>query len=177
MPASWQRSRSSSHDLGRNRSLSSRAFEPAVGHDQMHGDDAVGHLARAAEILPLHARGLGALLERTGLVENEDGAHRVGRQLGDRGTQPLLHPIGQAFVVPQTGFEKLLQTAGRGARILGQRLGRLAVQVGEQPAGIIAKMLNGFRTLEKPLERPQKRREFRADGLDLIRGHGDPSQG
>ena len=89
--------------------------------------------------------------------------------------QRLLHAVGEALVVPQAGFEKLLQASRRRAGILGQRLSRLALQVGEQPAAIVAKVLNGFRIFKKPLERPQESRKFRADGLDLIRGHGTPS--
>jgi hypothetical protein len=105
------------------------------------------------------------------------GAHRIGREIRDRSAQCLLYAIGEALVVPQAGFEKLLQASARRARILGQWLRRLAIQVGEQPAGIIAKVPNGFRIFKKPLERPQKSGEFRADGLDLVRGHGVLSQG
>jgi hypothetical protein len=37
-------------------------------------------------------------------------------------------------------------------------------------------MPDRFQGVKEPLEQPQKRREFRADGVDLIRGHGVPSQ-
>src|SRR4051794_6996911 len=33
--------------------------------------------------------------------------------------------------------------------------------------------IEGWPIFKKPLARPQKRREFRAEGLDLIRGHED----
>src|SRR5207245_6347922 len=153
--------------LGQEQFAVEKGLERAMGYDQMDGDDPVGHLARAAEVLPLHARRLGPFLQRTGLVENANRAHRIGRQLGDRSAQRLLNAIGEAIMVPQAGFEKLLQTSWWRARILGQWLSRLAVQVGKQPAGIVSKVLNGSRVVKKPLEGQQKSREFRADGLDL----------
>jgi hypothetical protein len=71
----------------------------------------------------------------------------------------------------------LLQTPRWRARLLRQRLGRLAWQVGEQPPRLVAEVANGFRFIKEPLKGLQKCRKFRANGLDLIRGHKVPSQG
>jgi hypothetical protein len=84
------------------------------------GNDPVGHLADAAEVLPLDAGRLGALLERTGLVEDADGPDGVGRPVGDRGEQFALDGVREAIVIPQTGLEELLQVAWRDAGVQSQ---------------------------------------------------------
>jgi hypothetical protein len=92
----------------------------------------VGHLADAAEVLPLDAGRFAALLEGTGHVEDAHRPHGIGRQVGNLGAHFPLDGVGQALVVPQAGLEKLLQIARRNAGVLSERLGRLPRQVGEQ---------------------------------------------
>jgi hypothetical protein len=175
MSAARQRSRSSSHGAGRYGSLSSRAEGPA-GHRQVDGHDAVGPPADAPQVLVLHARGLVPLLQAAGLVRDADRADRTGRQVAGPGEQLPLDRVGQAAVAPQAGPEELLQVARRDPGVQGRGLGRLARQVRQQPAGVVAKVPGGLRGVKEPLERPQERGPSRADRPDLFRGHGNPSQ-
>jgi hypothetical protein len=59
----------------------------------------------------------------------------------------------------------------------GQRLGGLARQVGEQPPRVGAEMADRLGRVEESLERRQEGGNRGADGLDLIGGHPNPSQG
>jgi hypothetical protein len=163
--------------LGQVQFAVEKRLELSVRDRQMNGDDPVVDFAHTAEVLPLHARRLVALLERTGLIKDGDGADRIGRQLGDRVAQAPLHLIDEAIVVPQARLEKLLQIAWRHAGMIGDRFGGLAWQIGKQATRVVLEVLNGLGVVKEPLQRPQKRGESWSQRLDLFHGHGYPSQG
>ncbi len=132
--------------------------------------------ARGALASGCAPRRLGRLLERAGLVENANRAHRIGREFGDRSAQGLLHAIREALVVPQAGFKKLLQAAGIGVpAYLASGSGRLAGQVGQQPAGMMRKCCT-VPGVVKPLEGPQKAVNSGPAAWNRGDGNGFPRQ-
>ncbi len=122
--------------------------EQTAGDADMDGDDAVGDLADATQVLPLHARGLVALLEAAGLVDDADGAQRVGGEVGQHVRQLALEQVPGAAVIPGRGGEELLEGADGVAAGQGNGLDALARQVGEQAAAVAVEV-GGGRALEE----------------------------
>src|SRR5690606_6605658 len=115
----------------------------AVGHHQAHSDLAVGALPRAPRVLPLHARRVTALFEKTGVVDDPRRDRLVAFQLVHRvpGCQtPHWHilPSSRRREVHQPmvhrGHEPGIATGTR-----GHRLHALAFPVGQQTGRIYGK--------------------------------------
>lgn len=92
----------------------------------MHSHDAVVDLAAVAVVLPPRADRVGAALADAGLVHAPNG-------LGMRvvASHDLLAAVSQFLFMPLDRFQKALQRARRFAEPQGDRLGRLAMHVGE----------------------------------------------
>jgi hypothetical protein len=94
-----------------------------------HADLTVGDLARRAGVLPLHAAGGGALLEKAGLVDHQ---HGIRCRQGLEGI--VAHQITQRVGLPTAAAEHGLLPPGAGiARRLGTHPAGLAPLRPEQP--------------------------------------------
>src|SRR5262249_42565934 len=112
---------------------------------EVDGDNAVLDLADTAEVLPLHARRLGALLDGTGLVDQADDSQTVvghPRQLLD---DLLLAEVADVAGVPVVILEELLEGADRGAGLEGDGFDALAWQFGEESADVGLQVGEGLR--------------------------------
>ena len=154
-----------------------QGLEAALGHPDGHRHDAVGDLAHAAQVLPLHAGGLVPLLETAGLVDDADGAQRVGRQRAEVLGQAPLEAVAGLAVAPGGGGEELLEGADGGAAGQGDGLHALAGQVGEQAAAVAVEVGRGATPEEARAEVVQERGEGGAQASDVRIGHGDPPFG
>jgi hypothetical protein len=92
----------------------------------MHSHDAIIDLAAVAIVLPRGADRFAAALRDARFVHAPDG-------LGMRmvAGHDLLAAVAQLLFIPLDRFQKALQRAGRLAEMQGDRLGRLAMYVGE----------------------------------------------
>ena len=150
MPAASQRGQSSSQDLGRYRSASSSAWK----------------------VLPLHARGLFALLGATGLVDDPDGAERVGRECREDPGEVPLEGVAGEVVVPGGDDEELLEGADGGAADQGDRLDGLARQVGEQTMTVVVEVAGDAFLEEAAAVEVEVGRERGSEARDVSIGHG-----
>lgn len=92
----------------------------------MHSHDAIVDLAAVAVVLPPHANRIAAALANARLVHAPNG-------LGMRVVtgHDLLAAVSQFLFIPLDRFQEALQRARRFAELQGDRLGRLAMHVGE----------------------------------------------
>jgi hypothetical protein len=116
----------------------------AAGEAGVDGDDAVLDLAGLAAVLPLDARGVGAVLDGAGLVVQADGAEAVGGQAGKGGGEVLLQLGPGLGEGPAVVAEELLEGADGDAGGQGDGLAGLAGQVGEQAAAVDAEQVEGL---------------------------------
>ena len=138
---------------------------------------AVVHLAQAAEVLPLHAGGLGTALGGAGLVDQPDGAQAVGvRQGRQQGRGMALEPIADGGEVPGMVAQELLQGAHRGAGAQGDRLDALARQVGQQALDVSAEMAKSLRVRAAKQESIEEAGQGRPQVRKLLFGHEGPSR-
>src|SRR5262249_5695033 len=84
----------------------------ALADAEVDGYDAVVDLADAAEVLPVHAGGPGALLEHAGLVDDPDGAQLVAGQATQHPGGVALELVADGGEVPEVVREELLESAG-----------------------------------------------------------------
>jgi hypothetical protein len=113
-------------------------------------------IADTAEVLALHAGGLGAGLQSRGLIDQPDVAQAVIRQAGQFGRNVALQLIDDLGVLPLVVAEELLQGADSTARGQGDRLRRLAFQVGEQATAVGMQVAKGLRIAAAVQVRPQE---------------------
>src|SRR5262249_11519117 len=110
----------------------------ALGNAEVDSDDAVLLLAGLAAPLALHARGVLALLDRSGLVDDADGPQVLCGQtvqgVGDVALQDVAGPLEG----PEVVLEELLEGAHGDSGVEGDGLAGLAVEVGEQAAAVDA---------------------------------------
>jgi hypothetical protein len=97
----------------------------------MHAHDAIVDLAAAAVVLSRRTDGFAAALGDAGLVHAPDGLRMRMVPSHD-----LLAAVTQLFFIPLDPFQNALQRAGRPPELQGNRLGRLAMHVGELPLDI-----------------------------------------
>ena len=110
----------------------------------VHGDDAVLHLAFAAQILPLDAGRLVAPLAAACLVDHADGADAiVGQARCVLGELPL-EPGKDLVVVPRPVGEEDLQRPHRRPAGQGNGLDAFAWQRAEQSAAVIVEIGAGL---------------------------------
>jgi len=135
----------------------------------MDRDDPVLDLARTAEVLPLHAGGLDALLDRAGLVDDANRPHRIGRHVGDCGPDGPLDSIGQAGVVPQARLKKLLQGSGAPCQP-GSRSARPSSAASRKAGrGYTPGSAGWFSGCQRTARTAAKCGKCRSERLDLIR--------
>src|SRR6185369_7739942 len=113
------------------RGIEQGLVQPAADAE-VDGDDAVLDLADTAEVLTLHAGGLGTLFDGAGFVDEPDAAQVVGRQARQQGGGVAVELVTDGGEVPDVVLEELLQGADGGAGLQGDGLDALAGQVGEQ---------------------------------------------
>src|SRR5207302_3399439 len=77
----------------------------AAADAEVDADNAVGDLADTAEVLPLHAGGLGARLEGGGFVDQADAAQVVGSHGGQGGGDVALQLLADVGVSPEVVLE------------------------------------------------------------------------
>ena len=92
----------------------------------MHSHDAVVDLAAVAVVLPPRADRLAAALANARLVHAPNGL-----AMGVVASHDLLAAVSQFLFIPLDRFQKALQRARRFAELQGDRLGRLAMHIGE----------------------------------------------
>lgn len=92
----------------------------------MHSHHAVVDLAAVAVVLPPRADRVGAALADAGLVNAPNGF-----RMRVVASHDLLAAVSQFLFMPLDRFQKALQRARRFAEPQGDRLGRLAMHVGE----------------------------------------------
>src|SRR3989440_8898567 len=164
--------------LGQEQVGVDQALVTAAADAEVDGDDAVIDLADTAEVLPLHARGLGALFQGAGLVDQPDGAQLIGRVDGG---EPLggvlLLQLPDAVAVPVVVLEELLQGADGGAGLQGDGLDALGRQVGEHAADVGAEGGEGLRGAAAEDEAVEVVSQGRAQGAQLVLSHGTYSPG
>jgi len=121
----------------------------------MHSHHAVVHLAAVAVVLPTRTHGFAATLGDAGLVHAPDG-------LGMRvlAGHDLLAAVTQFLFIPLDRFQKALQRARRFAELQGDRLGRLAMYVGQLSLDIDPQQRLPFATAKTIGEQSQKRSQL-----------------
>ena len=112
---------------------------------QVHGVDPVGHLAHAAQVLPLHPGGAGARLDLPGLVDRADRQAAAPAGLA-RGIiqpghgEPAHHPHRRPGV-PDCPVEQPLRPVRRAVpRTLGDRPPVPSAQVAHHCGGVLARL-------------------------------------
>ena len=144
------------HDRRCHRVVDVRGRDPLPGADQrvpgafphvrqVHGVDPVGHLARAAQVLPLHPGGAAARLVLPGLVDRADhqaaapaGLARGLIQPGHR--EPAHHPHRREGV-PDCPVEQPLRPVRRPVpRMLGDRPPVPSAQLAHHCGGVLARL-------------------------------------
>jgi hypothetical protein len=121
----------------------------------MHSHHAVVDLAAVAVVLPSRADGLAAALRNAGLVHASDG---VGMRVF--AGHDLLAAIPQLLFIPLDRFQEALQCARRCAELQGDRLGRLAMHVGELSLHINLQQRPRLAAAETVGEQRQKRNQL-----------------
>lgn len=92
----------------------------------MHSHHAIVDFAAVAVVLPPHADGLNAAFGDARLVHTPN---RLGMRVV--ASYDLLAEVSQLLFIPPDRFQEALQRAGRFPELQGDRLGRLAMHVGE----------------------------------------------
>jgi hypothetical protein len=121
----------------------------------MHSHDAIVDLAAAAVVLPSRADGLAAALGDAGLVHTPN---RVGMRV--LASHDLLAAVPQLLFIPLDRFQEALQRARRFAQLQGDRLGRLAMHVGELSLDIDLQQHPRFAAAKTIGEQRQKRNQL-----------------
>lgn len=119
--------------LGQKQFGIQEGFVAALADTEMDGNDAVGDLADATEVLPLDAWGLGARLEGGGFIDEANGAEVVVGQGGQEVSAMALQLAADLCELPEVVTQELLQGADGTTRGQGDGLGGLAFEVGEEP--------------------------------------------
>lgn len=118
----------------------------------MDAHHAVVDLAAIAVVLPRGADRFLAALGDAGLVYAADGLDMCVVPRHD-----LLAAISQLLFIPLDRLEKSLQGARRGSETQGDRLGGLAVQVGELPLNVNPQQRPSFKAAETIGKQRQER--------------------
>ena len=168
MPASRQRSRSWSQDSGRNRSASNEGLVATAGDAEVDGDDAVFLLADLAAPLALDARGVGALLDGAGLIDEAHGAQVVGGPAGQVMGDVLLQQVAGLCKRPDMVAEELLEGADGDAGVEGDGFAVLAFEVGEESAAVDVEQVEGLGVAAAEEELLQVVGEGRPQRLNLF---------
>ena len=145
----------------------------AVGDGAVDSDNAVLDLAQFAAVLPLHARGLFALFLGARLVHDADGAQVIVGQAVQGPGDVLLEDVAGTAVGPDVVAQELLQGADGRARVQRDRLGRLALQVGQEAAAVDLQQVEGLRVSAAELKLLQVVGERRTQRFDLLWRHGN----
>lgn len=129
----------------------------------MHSHSAIVDLTAVAVVLPRSAHGFAAALADAGLVHAANG-------LGMRvvSSHHLLTAIAQFLFIPLDRFEEALQSAGRGPKLEGDRLGILAEQVGELSFDISLQQPPPLATAKTIGEQREKRSQLPSKPGDLF---------
>jgi hypothetical protein len=129
----------------------------------MHSHHAVIDLAAVAVVLPTCADGLAAAFGGAGFVHAADS-------LGMRmvASHDLLTAVSQFFFIPADRFQKALQRARRFAELQGDRLGRLAMHVGELSLDIDLQQCPCLATTKAIAEQGQKRSQLPSQSGNLL---------
>ena len=128
----------------------------AFADAQVDGDDAVVDLADTAEVLTLHAGGLGAGLQSRGLIDQPDVAQAIVGQAGQFGPDVALQLSADLSVLPLVVAEELLQGADGTAGGQGDRLDTLAFEFGEQATAVGVQVAEGLGVAAAEQVRPQE---------------------
>ena len=134
MPAAAHRAASSVHDVGRYRSNASGQVRPSAINALDTATWQLPTFPSAPQYLPLHARGLRALLGKARIVDREDA-----RSEGHHGAQ--LRP--DACGLPRRMRDEVLQrlVVARITQASVHRLHRLPLAVVEQPVDVLRRGL------------------------------------
>lgn len=129
----------------------------------MHSHDAIVDLAAVAVVLPPRADRLAAALANARLVHAPKG-------LGMRviASHDLLATVSQFLFIPLDRFQKALQRARRFAELQGDRLGRLAMHVGELTLNVNLQQGPRVAAAETIGEQRQKRSQLPSQPGNLL---------
>ena len=129
----------------------------------MHSHDAIVDLAAVAVVLPPRADRLVAALAHARLVHTPKG-------LGMRvvASHDLLAAVSQFLFIPLDRFQKTLQRARRFAALQGDRLGRLAMHIGELTLDINLQQGPRVAAAETIGEQSQKRSQLPSQPGNLL---------
>jgi len=130
---------------------------------EMNGHHAIVDLAPVAVPLPGNSHGRFAALGRARLIHATDGLD-VGMLSGD----DLLAAIPKFLFIPLDRFEKALQRSRRGLEPQADRLGRLAVQIGQLSFDINPQQLPCIAPPKAISEQCKKRIELPSQGGNLL---------
>lgn len=129
----------------------------------MHSHDAIVDLAAVAVVLPPHANRIAAALANAGLV------HAPNRfRVRVVASHDLLAAVSQFLFIPLDRFQEALQRARRFAELQGDRLGRLAMHVGELTLDINLQQGPRVAAAETISEQCQKRSQLPSQPGNLL---------